>query len=365
MPVPPRSRIRSRVRSCRADFAWFTLLLLASFLLLDLFVEYRPRIYDPEYGTRLELLQQRIAEAPEKPLLVFLGSSRVGLAFLPEQMPALHTAEGETPLVFNYSHLGAGPIVNLVQLKRLLRAGILPRWIVVELLPAVLVEESTASPCCNSCSADLPTLLRHVSRWKAGGLYLRTRTNPWYRYRQLLLQEYAPALACPPQLFDEIRLNRQGGDDFWYLPENSPPDVIHSKTCMVLAEDFHRLQQFQISAPAHRAMDELLGLCREKGIKTTIVITPESTQYRALYSEAAQRTLAAYVAELEHTWHVKVVDARSWVPDEAFSDGHHLFRRGGITFTRRLTAEVLQPLVEGQLHSSGRRDLASGSQRSQ
>src|SRR5437764_8478945 len=103
MLVRPASRIRARRRACRADFAWFGLFLVAAFVLLDVVVDRWPLLYDPEYGTRLGLLRQRIAEEPERPVLLVVGSSHVGLGFHPEGMPPVRTADGTPVLAFTWS----------------------------------------------------------------------------------------------------------------------------------------------------------------------------------------------------------------------------------------------------------------------
>src|SRR3954447_10443654 len=104
------SRIRRRVRACRTDFLWFGLILVGAILLLNVVVDCWPRLYDPEYGARVELLRQRVAEAPRRPLLVFVGSSRVGDGFHPESMPEVRPPEGEPVLAFNLAHLAGGPV---------------------------------------------------------------------------------------------------------------------------------------------------------------------------------------------------------------------------------------------------------------
>ena len=48
---------------------------------------------------------------------------------------------------------------------------------------------------------------------------------------------------------------------------------------------------------------------------------------------------------LAREYGVSVVDARAWVPDDGFMDGHHLLPEGATTFTKRLGTEVLQPML--------------------
>src|SRR5438132_12868958 len=67
---------------------------------------WHPELYDPEYGLRLALLRTRQAEQPGRPLLLLFGSSRTVVSFKPEILPPLGRS---APLVFNFSHCGAGP----------------------------------------------------------------------------------------------------------------------------------------------------------------------------------------------------------------------------------------------------------------
>ena len=85
-----------------------------------------PELYDAEYARRLATLRTRQAEAPERPLFLVLGSSRTALAFRPEILPPLPTRSGPPVLPFNFSHMGAGPLLNLVELRRLLADGVCP-----------------------------------------------------------------------------------------------------------------------------------------------------------------------------------------------------------------------------------------------
>jgi hypothetical protein len=223
-------------------------------------------------------------------------------------------------------------------------------------------DECTSTPTTFSCAADLPTLFRYIRASKVATVYLRSRLNPWYKHRQVLVQEFARPLSRQRQDFYVVRVNALGGDNFWYLPETLPPEEVRRRTRRILDEDRDRMQHFLIAPAADRATHELFQLCRDEGIEVAVVLMPESTAYRALYSPETERTVSRYVQALERTWQVPVIDARSWVSDEGFSDCNHMFRAAALPFTRRLAAEVLQPLADGRLDATaGRRDVASGS----
>ena len=58
------------------------------------------------------LLQARLTETPERPLLLMMGSSRTVMCFRPENLAELHTSAGAQVLPFNFSHLAAGPLCS-------------------------------------------------------------------------------------------------------------------------------------------------------------------------------------------------------------------------------------------------------------
>jgi hypothetical protein len=41
-------------------------------------------------------------------------------------------------------------------------------------------------------------------------------------------------------------------------------------------------------------------------------------------------------------------DGRAWLPDDAFSDGHHAVRAWSDRYTRKVTSEVVLPAVRTQ-----------------
>src|SRR5262249_30328490 len=98
--------------------------------------------------------------------------------------------------------------------------------------------------------------------------------------------------------------------------------------------------------PAVRALRELLAMTREEAIPTRLLLMPESAAFRGLYPRRYAARLDALLAELAAE--VPVDDARTWVPDDGFRDGHHLNRTGAATFTDRLLREVIGPAIRGR-----------------
>jgi hypothetical protein len=82
---------------------------------------------DPEYGTK----RARLAENRGRPLRLVLGSSRTNLGIHPVALPPLPAVPARDgaptePVVFNASLMAAGPVLQLLCLRRLLSNGIRP-----------------------------------------------------------------------------------------------------------------------------------------------------------------------------------------------------------------------------------------------
>jgi hypothetical protein len=346
------------VRRClrsrwKADLRWFLACCLAGQLALIVVTDWRlPKVYDEEYGERLDLLKERLGAEPERPLLLALGSSRIGLGFLPKELPPLRTAVGELVLPFNFSHLAAGPIMNLMEMHRLLREGARPRWVLLEIVPPCLTHESYGMPTTMATAADALVLQDYFPPLKVWGIYLRCRLNPWYRNRLGLLRAPLPEWVTQVSPKDNVTLDELGGDRDWCLESDIDAPERARRIGVVRSVYFDKLQHYHIDPACDRATRELLHLCRAHGIQVLLLLPPEASSFRGWYSADAARCVDRYCADLCREYDVALVDARTWLGDDAFTDGHHLLRRGAVAFTRRLGREALQPFVAGKFSST-------------
>src|SRR5208283_2329458 len=177
----PMDHRRSPARQARAALGWGLLLFLGTQIGFIAVVDlWHRELYDPEYIARLAALRSRVAEARDRPLLLLIGSSRTMLEFEPEWLPDLPGPDGRCPLLFNFSHLGAGPVMNLLQVRRLLADGIHPSWLVVELMPGFVAHEGRQFLISFAGPPDFFVLRRYVPWWQILGNYLdnRMRTGP-------------------------------------------------------------------------------------------------------------------------------------------------------------------------------------------
>src|SRR5262245_61227406 len=114
---------RRRTHSPRAALAVGVFLALAATLGMAAAMEtVRPEWRDPEFGRRLASLRDRQPEG--RPLVLFLGTSRTQNAIDPAAME--FPDEPGAPRVFNCGHSAARPLQVLLNLLRVLDAGIRP-----------------------------------------------------------------------------------------------------------------------------------------------------------------------------------------------------------------------------------------------
>src|SRR4051812_13621883 len=113
-------------RRARRTVVGFLAGCLAASLGLSLALETaRPEWREPEYGHKLHQLRHR-ADDP----VVALGSSRVLNGLRPTLLPP------GSPAVFNFGLTRHGPVLQHAALERLLRDGVRPRAVTLELFPA-------------------------------------------------------------------------------------------------------------------------------------------------------------------------------------------------------------------------------------
>lgn len=333
-------------RTSRAVLIWG----LAAFVLVQTAVAaggdlLAPEIYDPEYAARLARLQTQRALHPDRPLLVLLGSSRTGQLFRPEQLPPLADERGRSVLPFNFSRNGGGPVYSRLAYERLCRQNLRPDWVVIELMPALLTSRYERFFYTSITAGELRDLARYISGRRAVAFYAKLHVLPGYKNRTGLLRAIAPSWAMPGGPEDpEATIDVLGGEGKRIRPSMADADR-RAEDARVSAGYAAILSNFRVDPGADRALRDLLRVCRENGTGAVIIRTPESTTFRAAYQPDALSALDEYARGLVREFGVKVVDARRWLPDEEFEDGHHPLLAGQQRFTDRLQREVLISLV--------------------
>jgi hypothetical protein len=333
--------VRHLNRQGRSALLWGLASFAALQLLLALGIELRfPELRDPEFGRKITRLCARTAAGSPRPYtVVMLGSSRVLFGFDAGRLEgAVGRAAGGPAVVYNFGLTGAGPLGELLTLRRLLARGVRPDLLLVEVLPALLsdhCDEKDRFPALRLWRDDLPLLERYgASRRQLRSDWWLARPVPWYEHRFAILSRLLPQL-----LPDALRLDWAWccDDAGWVRSDTEPTPEQRQK-----AEEHARkeyadlLADFRPGEPACRALREVLDVCRRERIPAALVLMPEATTFRALYTPEARARTDVLLAGLGRDYGVSLIDAREWVADDGFWDPHHLRAVGAVAFTERL-----------------------------
>jgi hypothetical protein len=329
-------------RHGRAAIVWGLVVYFAAIIAQAAGFDSRPELYDIEYATRLALLRTRIAEAPDRPLLLVIGSSRTCMGFAPEQLPPLTDASGAKVLPFNFGHVGAGPLMNLMDVSRMLADGIRPRWVFVEMMPTFVSHEGMAFISLHTAARDLRVLRDYMQWHRLYGDYALRRLWQAPRYSGELMRAVAPDLAPDPPTTSS-KLLPLGGCT--YLKDDVTPADRERSTELARKNLQGFLQKFQVSPWADGATRTLLTRLRAEGIQTGLLLMPEGTILKSWYPPGAETQLNHYCAAVSRAYGAPVVDARTWLADDEMADQHHALKRGAAAFTARLGREVFRPYV--------------------
>lgn len=352
--VPSSRRIARRSRA-RSSILAGVVVLLAANLGLSIAVERtRPHWRDPEYfhrQTQLVQLQRWNQSCPEpRPLVVVLGSSRPQLGFSPA-----HTAQGygdSAPFIFNLSQSGCQPLGQLMNLHRMLDAGIAPELLLIEVLPAALTEPNPLDdqiPLSRLGLTDVTRVMTYFDRpGEVGSRWLGLKLISWHALRIDLLAHAKLADWTPPNLRQDFLWSTMQPDGWcpYYLAdwtaEQSEQLVARS------SRDLRgRFDQFAINAKVAAAQRELLQLCQTRGIPVALFVMPESPAFRKLYSRESLELLRRHLDQLRTEFDIPLIDCRTWIEEESdFWDGNHLQGTGAERFSRRFGKQCLRSLLD-------------------
>jgi hypothetical protein len=343
---------RPPARTGRSALAWGA----ASFVLMQLGLalaieRWLPELRDPSYAVKARVLGRRTGVANRAAAIVMVGSSRVEYGLLGQALEEqLQAMCSRRPVVFNFGISGAGPVTELLTVRRLLADGIRPDLLLIEVLPPCLAGQLPSSELTRLTSDrlrldDLPLVARYgppLAELRAD--WWQGWPVPWYSHRYAILARSAPQFLpgrVPSGAFDQI--DESGSPP---LPESAPtPDAYRRGLEQARTAYAPCFAGFELGGPACAALQELLELCQHEQIAAALVLMPEGQDFRDLYPSAAWAQIEQFLGALSRRYCAPVIDARDWVPDAHFSDGHHLLRPGAALFTERLAREHLGPFL--------------------
>jgi hypothetical protein len=311
-----------------------------------------PSVRDCEYGDKLTRLLALREQAPDRPLVLLLGSSRSLMCFQADRVQARW--DGRDVQAFNFGLRGAGPMLQLVVLRRLLADGIQPDLLLLEVLPPLLnqpgdrpLEEEWLQG-----SRLRVSELQRVSRYHSHPprlvrQWLKMRWAPCGFYGRELRGWLADGVPEPPPPPGELVVAGPLDAHGWqpYFPDGLTSEKRKRFWEVARAQYGPTFGEYCLASEPARALEDLLDLCDRRGVRVAFVLMPEGSEFRALYPEAMRAGLESYLGELSQRRRIPIVDGRQWVDDAGFWDAHHATPAGALAFTERFNHQGLPPLL--------------------
>lgn len=330
------------------------LLVVSANVALGIIGEYSPRLKDPAFGDKWAALRRKLAAHPQDRLVLSLGSSRTLLGFhgqLAER--EIFRQTGEHALAFNFGTPAAGPITNLVYLRRLLAQGIQPDLLLVEVMPGLCADgpngpaEQLTLAGERLCWNEIATVERYgFDATTVRSAWRESAVLPWSKLRFQLLGRVVPSWMPWSLRFDWSRGADPNG---WATPprQEITPEERVEREANARAEYAASLGSVSPEGRPFAALRALLVECQNHNLPTRLILYPEGSSFRAMYPTRTGERFLAAVQRLAEEFATPLTDARSWLADEKMYDGHHLFTSGAEDLTTRLSAEVIVPALRG------------------
>jgi hypothetical protein len=338
------------LKSKRADVLWVvagvaTLQLGLALALERGLLEWR----DPVFGYKAARLLRRTVAAEVRPLtVVMLGTSRTAYGLQGRKLEERLRRELGRPIVaFNFGIPAGGPLTELLTLKRLLKSGVRPDFVLIEVIPPFLAGQPEAPrEVFRFCPArmalgELPLLERYgMPHQLLRQACCTSWPVPWYAHRFDILSWAAPAWVPVQVRQDWSRSTDESG---WgpFTTRDSSPARCRYAVERTKEEYAGYFKNFRLGGPSCQALHDLMELCRAEALPTALVLMPEGTDFRSWYTPPIWVQIQAFLEELKRKYAVPLINARDWVADEDFYDSHHMFPHGAAVFSERFAPEVL------------------------
>jgi hypothetical protein len=294
-----------------------------------------------------EQLHERLAEMPDRPLVLMFGSSRTDWGFQAGRMSGRPGPDGRPLLVYNFGVPTTGPLHEWLYVHDLLDEGIRPRLVLLEFLPThlnqpqrgVLSEENFTMV--NWLTAHQ---LRFFSSYfwntrRAWSKWLEARLAPCYAFR-LSFNEYVRGVDRRAVPLDQAAQPMDAWGSRLLASDPGTPEYRAFRWSRALEMYAESLRRFRLNAKVVQSMHDMLDRCQREHVPVALVVMPTSKEFNALFSPQGYAQVQQVLAQLRQQYGVEVIDASDWLEREDFDDGHHLLKSGGRKFTDRLSDEV-------------------------
>jgi hypothetical protein len=343
---PSRLRRTSRVTLMWA-VATFALLQIGWRVVIDRWV---PELRDPTFEIKARRLAEIRAAHPKPPVtVVMVGSSITCNVFKAASLEDLLVSElGQAAAVINMGNLGAGPLTQLIWIKRLVRRGLRPDFVFIEVAPHIYHHrgeppDATRFPPPLLNEADLDVVERYVADPRLRQKWGEYRWLPCYAHRLAILNYLAQVLV--PEA-DQTELWGRGADPrFWCPLDPRAPEQLQGIRARLKETFGDAYRDFTPGTSSVQALEELLEFLQKEKISACLVMVPQGPTLRSLFPVEKLRAFENKVADLNRVHGGSFVRALDWLEEAMFTDSMHPTAAGAEIFTERMAREVLLPTL--------------------
>ncbi|MHB1425674.1 MAG: hypothetical protein ACYC3I_21100 [Gemmataceae bacterium] len=290
-------------------------------------------------------LHERLAEAPDRPLVLMLGSSRSDWAFQAGRLSGQPGPDGRPLLAYNLAVPTTGPLHEALYLNDLLSEGIRPRLLLVEFVTThlnqsqrgLLSEEhfTMAQWLSGHQVLFMQPYFSNKRRMLTG--WLESRLASWYAYRCAVHDHLQGHHSLTNPYDQQAQPMDEWGCRLLYNDPNTPQFRVMrwAGAAKMYGES---LKHFRLGPGPVQAMRDVLDRCRREQIPVALVRMPVTKEFHELFPAQARADLDNLFAELSEG--VFVIDASDWLSKKDFDDGHHVRRVGASKYTTRMIEEV-------------------------
>jgi hypothetical protein len=344
-----------RRRARRTAVAW-----LVSFLAIEIAFGLAIQgpldcIRNPAYASRSAVLREMKRKSVDRPLVLVLGSSRAQQGVRPD----LLNEDPAQPLVYNFGRAGHGPRHHCITLKRLLRDGLRPDVVILELAPHQLAEQVSGVDQVNLLNHNYQELLDSLpfradpekirDDWVRAQIML-----PCFSYRYHLMSQVLASWNPAGHTVEQWR----NFDPYGWLPYKREEMNVVPTAEDIRSQFQPALSQLHVHPSNQKAIEEIFNDCRHEGIAVAVLFMPEGPVFRGCYSPQAEAALLEFQQRLARFPGVTVINAREWLDaEDYFVDSHHIEYRSAPLFTQMFARRVI-PLLPASTpyRSTVRRD---------
>jgi hypothetical protein len=342
-----RRSLQTQARS--AVIAGLALFVLAQVAMRLTIEEAHPEWRDPIFERKFQKMTWLLDETKPAPaLVVSLGSSITVWGINAGKLESSLQAHVGRPVVaFNLANNGAGPMTQLLYTQRMLRRGIRPDAVVLELTPlnygdAPTPHDALLHPAELLDRRDVEVVARHAPRVDLCSDWWQSFLVPVYGHRLALMNQVAPVMVPYTDRTEVWPDMDSHGWRHWDVPtpEQRASIVKH------VQQEFHtRLCNYRIGQAHLQTLRELTELLERERIPTVMVLMPEGPAFRAIYADGAVTPLKQEFEAISRQHGFAFVSAREWFADEKFVDSYHLTHEGATELTERLSRQAVAQLL--------------------